>query len=869
MIRLIKSSLGQTNEDKRMETCSYIRLSPFVCPKVATAAVVLSAFALQSRAADDGIAFFESKVRPLLIKRCYECHSAEKKQKGGLSLDQRAGWETGGDSGPAIVPGDLKKSLIIEAVHHTDPDLAMPPKEKLTEAEIATLEQWVTMGAPDPRDGKVAAAAPKIDLEDGKQFWAFQPLSQPKVPTVKNTSWPLNDIDRFVLARLEKENLKPVADADARTLVRRASLDLLGLPPSQKDQSDLSDQSYQTFIDSLLANQAFGERWGRHWLDVARYAESTGVNWNIPYPVAWRYRDYVIAAFNADKPYDRFLQEQIAGDLMPAANDAQRNEQLIATGFLAIGMKDLQALTPKIYQMDIVDEQIDCLSRSVLGLSIACARCHDHKFDPIRTEDYYALAGIFTSTEPMSGVMRLKKKDLPGTRLAALAGVPDTMPEAKHDEFITATYDAVKLALKQRDLIQICDKAKETKKPAAEIAKLESEIAEVTAARQKALATFKALNVQDHASLSGKAMAVRDMRRPEDCPVYIRGETERPGATVPRGVPAVLTSTPITIKRGQSGRLELAQWLTSPTNALTARVMVNRIWLHLMGAGLVESVDDFGKTGQPPSHPELLDYLAQRFIESGWSVKSLIREIMLSRTYQLASSHDASAHDVDPANRLLWRANRVRLDSEALRDALLHVGGALDLKPPAGSPVQATANQVEFYNVEGLFNPVILAKKHLIEADKITPEFECMSDDCKHVHARGLLTRDYRFRSIYLPSIRGSTTAMREFFDGAAPEEVVGQRAVTTVPTQSLYLMNNPFAIECAKQLAQRVYGAASDDAGRIRLAFEHAFARPPTPAEMEKTSAFLKDYPSQDSELTWTVLCQTLLASAEFRYRY
>lgn len=841
----------------------------------------------QANAADAGMDFFESKVRPLLIKRCYECHSAEKKQKGGLSLDQRAGWETGGDSGPSIVPGNPDKSLVIQAVRHLDKDLAMPPKEKLADAEIAILEEWVKMGAPDPRDGKVAAATPKIDIAEGRKHWAFQPVANPQVPAVQDAKWPRTDLDRFALARLEKEKLHTVGDADARTLVRRASLDLTGLPPSPDEveafeaASSRDPQSaFAALVDRLLESPHFGERWGRHWLDVARYAESTGVNWNIPYPVAWRYRDYVIAAFNKDKPYDVFLREQIAGDLLPFRDDAQRNEQLIATGFLAIGLKDLQALTPQIYKMDIVDEQIDTMSRAMLGLSIACARCHDHKFDPIRTEDYYALAGIFTSTEPMAGVMRLKKKDLPVTRLASLAGVLDTMPEKLRDELIVATYDAVKLALKQRDTIQIRDKAKEKGKSTDEIAKLDAEIAEIKKQREAALAKFKELNARDHASLGGKAMAVRDERRPADCPVLIRGETTRPGAIVPRGVPAVLTSgdeAQIKIARGKSGRLELARWLTSPANPLAARVMVNRVWLHLIGAGLVESVDDFGTTGQAPSHPELLDFLAHRFIASGWSVKQLIRDIMLSRVYQLASTHDAAAHDIDPANRLLWRANRVRLDSEALRDAMLHVGGGLQLTPPVGSPVQDTANEVEFYNVEGLFNPIVLAKKHLLEADKITPDFKCMSDDCDHVHSRGLLTRDYRFRSVYLPSIRGGKTEMREFFDGAAPEEVVGKRAVTTVPTQSLFMLNSPFAVECAKLFANRIAGEAADEPARIRLAFLRALARPPTADETAKATSFLADYASLPGkegtspthDLAWTAFCQTLLASAEFRYRY
>jgi len=847
-------------------------------------------FVITTAAADQdakGIAFFESKVRPLLIKQCYECHSAEKKQKGGLVLDQRAGWETGGDSGPAIVPGDLKKSLVIEAIHHGDPDLAMPPKKKLSDSEIAILEEWVTMGAPDPRDGKVAETSPKIDLKAGRQFWSFQPISKPTPPTVKDTSWPRTDVDRFILARLESEGLKRVPDADPRTLIRRASLDLTGLPPSPEEVEAFveasnrshttheSNKTYEALIDRFLSSKAFGERWGRHWLDVARYAESTGVNWNIPYPLAWRYRDYVIAAFNADKPYDSFLHEQIAGDLLPFQNDAQRNEQLIATGFLAIGLKDLQALTPKVYQMDIVDEQIATLSRATMALSVDCARCHDHKFDPIRTEDYYALAGIFTSTEPLSGVMRLKKNDLPGTRLASLAGVPDSMPEKQRDDLILATYSAVKLSLTLRDKLQVLDKAKQEGKP--NVPDLERETAALAAKQEAELAKFEALNIQDHDSLRGKTMSVRDAK-PADCPVFIRGESDKPGKLVPRGVPAVLTSTEaFPIANGQSGRLELARWLTSPQHPLTARVMVNRVWLHLLGAGIVESVDDFGKTGQPPSHPELLDHLAQRFIENGWSVKQLIREIMLSRVYQLASTHDAAAHEKDAANRLLWRANRVRLDADALRDTMLHVGGRLDLTPPHGSPVQPIANQVEFYNVKGLFNPVVLNRVNLRGPDDPAPPKALIGTMKEPSHARGLLQRDYRFRSVYLPTIRGGKTEVRAYFDGAATEEVVGKRTVTTVPTQSLFLMNSPFAVDCASALAKRITGVASNPAERIELAFKLTLNRPPTADEASQITAYLTDYPNlpskedtvHDSDLAWVSFCQTLISCAEFRYRY
>jgi hypothetical protein len=941
------------------------------------ALMALLACTLSVSAADPGTDFFEKKVRPVLVEHCYKCHSAAAKQpKGGLALDSHAGLRTGGESGPAVVPGKPQDSLLLKAVRYTDDGLRMPPKGKLPDGVVADLEKWVAMGAPDPRaEGKPAAADKKpIDVHEGRKFWAFQPPRRHPVPAVKDAAWPRGDIDRFLLAQLEARGLRPVADADRATLLRRASFDLLGLPPTPEAikafVNDPAPDAFARVIDGLLASPHFGERWGRHWLDVARFAESSGGGRSLLFPDAWRYRDYVIEAFNTDKPYDRFIREQVAGDLLPSANPDERRQQVVATAFLVLGPTNYERQDKDILEMDVVDEQLDTLGRAFLGMTIGCARCHDHKFDPIPTRDYYALAGILKSTQTMihDNVSRWVEQPLPlgpeqeavvkkheaavaalqqkiqrakeaakkaGLAVAAAAGagavaardlpgivLDDTQAKQVgrwthskysgrfigdgylHDgnadkgqktltfvpEFPRAGRYEVRLAyvpggnratkvpvnilhldgeftghINQRevppidgrfvslgtfrfekgsqwfvmvsnedrsghvivDAVQflpeelIADSQAAAPKPeavakaglAAEVKKLEEELKRLTAGGPQ----------------RPVAMAVKEADKIEDCHICIRGNTHNRGEQVPRGFLQVATiGPPPAIPPRESGRRQLAEWLSRADNPLPARVMVNRVWHYLFGAGLVRTVDTFGVTGEPPSHPELLDYLALRFVQEGWSVKKLIREIMLSRTYQLSSAGQAAALAVDPENRLLWRRNRRRLDAEALRDAILAVSGQLDRT--VGGPNLKKGNVNEY-----------------------TYQF----DDTR--------------RSVYTPVLRNKLLELFEAFDFADPNLVGGRRNVSTVATQALYLMNSPFVLEQARHAAQAALAVPDlDDAGRVERAYRVALGRPPSEREWELALKAIagEEAASPEQRLAaWERLYQVLLACVDFRY--
>ncbi len=569
----------------------------------------------------DEIAFFEKKIRPVLATRCYSCHSAKsKKPKGGLLLDTKEALRAGGESGRAIVPGQPKKSLLIQALYHAEKGLRMPPSEKLPDPVIADFEQWVRMGAPDPRTGGVPLVRTEIDIEKGRQFWSFQPPRRHAPPQVRNASWPRSDSDRFLLAGMEARGVRPVADADHYALLRRVYFDLIGLPPSPEEveafAGNPSPREFEAVVDRLLASPHFGERWGRHWLDVARYGETSGRQNNFNYPHAWRYRDYVIAAFNNDKPFDRFVREQVAGDLLPPhpplspdggaegrvrGGPRQQADQQIATGFLALGPKPHGERNAQQFQMDVVDEQIDALSQAFLGLSAACARCHDHKFDPIPQRDYYALAGILRSSETCYGTIRVIQCLYPSpllefTRESGLpAGLPPLTAEERKDL--------------ERQVAEIRERRERQTKAGLSITGQEFNrlaISEGRLANYNADGTPKLL-----------AMGVRERTTPVDSPLYNRGEIDKPGETVPRGLLQVLTRQPVAIPTGHSGRLELAEWLASPHNPLTARVFVNRVWLHLFGRGLVSTPDNFGATGLRPSNQELLDDLAVSFMEDG------------------------------------------------------------------------------------------------------------------------------------------------------------------------------------------------------------------------------------------------------------
>jgi hypothetical protein len=772
------------------------------------------------------IAFFEKNIRPVLVKECYTCHATTaKKIKGGLTLDTRSGLREGGDSGPAIVPGKPSQSLLLKAIKHQHETLKMPPKKKLPDAVIADFEKWIAMGAPDPRDGDKAGKY-EINIKKGRKFWSFRPPKKMPPPKVQSTAWPRGAIDRFLLAGLEAKGLKPVADAGPRALLRRLYFDLTGLPPRPaevevfvKQAAANRQRALAAVVDRLLASPRFGERWGRHWLDVARYAESSGRTANFAYPHAWRYRDYVIAAFNKDKPFDQFVREQLAGDLLPAKNDRQKAEFLIATGFLALGPKAHDEASGLRFEMDVADEQIDATFQAFQGLTVACARCHDHKFDPIPQKDYYALAGIFRSTKTCYGTIRvfLNFHSSPLVSLPRGAGV--TAP--------LRTLTKERRAAIEEQVTNLNDQSRQITGRNAFLRRifLRSRIA--TLRSQLEL-------YESDGTPKGLAMGVRESFLDGDSRLYVRGELNQPGERVKRGFPQVLTTRQPDIRRG-SGRRELADWIASRDNPLTARVLVNRVWLHLFGRGLVPTPDNFGASGRRPSNPALLDYLAVRFVENGWSVKKLIRTIVLSRAYQLSARFDPKNFEADPDNVLVWRVPKRRLEAEALRDAILAVAGRLDLTPPRGSAVsRGGEGNVTFRFFRG--NPAGAADAH---------------------------------RSVYLPIIRDRLPELLTLFDFPDPSLIIGERATTTVPAQALYLMNNPFVIRQAEALADRLLAGAGTDAAKLKRAYLLCFSRPPSARELKRARQFLVRYGQDHSRsATWAALCQAFLGSAEFSHR-
>ena len=754
--------------------------------------------------------FFENKIRPVLVSKCYECHSAQaKKLKGGLYLDTRAGARKGGENGPAVVPGDLTKSLLIAAIHYEDKDTAMPPKAKLPDNVIADFEEWIKMGAPDPREGAVAASL-KMTAEEAKHFWSFQPVKAPALPEVKDTEWAWTDLDRFIRAAQEAKGLAPVADADRMTMVRRIYFDLTGLPPTPQQAyafiHDADSNVLQKTVDKLLKSQQFGERWGRHWMDIARYGESTGKERNYPFPEAWRYRDYVIAAFNKDKPYDQFIREQVAGDLLPVKSGAQRNEHIIATTFLALGPKSVAEKNKALFTCDLIDEQIDVVTRGFIGLTVSCARCHDHKFDPVSMKDYYAMAGIFRSTDTCYGINGGKVRN-PSNLLPLIA---DTTPAT--------------LAMNTLD--------PDEQKP------VRSEKGKKGPGGKKkgknAPLPVKTLDVPAEVRTIGSAMGVHEGRI-GDSPLFERGEPDEPREKVARGiVPAIYVPEAPAIPESQSGRLQLAQWIASPNNPLTARVAVNRVWMQLFGAGIVPTSDNFGQMGTRPSNQALLDYLAARFMQNGWSMKSLIRDIVLSRTYQLSSARDAKNQGVDPDNLTLWHASQRRLDAEAIRDAVLSITGELDLTPAQGSIVSTMPDA-----------------------------------DLAKAHVYGMLENESLARSVYLPILRNRVPEVLEMFDFAEPSLLTASRDVTNVPPQALFMLNGSFIDKQANIAARILMKAPMSDAARIDAAYWRFLCRPATSAEQARAVQFLQHMGKAGgaAERGMTALSQALFASAEFRY--
>ncbi|HCO25324.1 MAG TPA: hypothetical protein DIT97_20725 [Gimesia maris] len=1075
--------------------------------------------------------FFEKRIRPLLIKHCFDCHS-EDSIESGLRVDTFAGLVIGGERGPAIVAGKPNQSLLISAVKHSG-QLHMPPKDKLSQKAIIDLTEWVRGGAywPDAKPVEVL----KQETPDGplftkaqQEFWAFQSPRKPKLPEVHDTDWGKSPLDLFVLAKLEASGGTPAPAADRETLIRRATFDLTGLPPTRAEiEAFLNDESPEAFarvIDRLLASPRYGERWGRHWLDVARYADSNGLDENLAYANAWRYRDYVIAAFNKDKPYDQFLQEQLAGDILAARDDAEnRNEKITATGFLSIGAKMLAEDDQTKMQMDIIDEQLDTVGRTFMGLTLGCARCHTHKFDPIPIEDYYSLAGIFKSTKTMenfkvvarwqeqllaspSEIEALEKQKQQIAALdAEIQSITDKADERLlkqergkiaayllaaeiknyHDlqnsdaqsigadprlyesqsailleaeayqsgnvvksttgygEGIGVIYNAGKLPNIAEYEVEISEAGRyqvelryaaaaarpvqllingnlvndsaagkvtgswypksqqwkvegiyqfkaglnrvrlESKKVFPHIDKLliakpnvstgqtENRVAALTPPEQtlvggfllqwaeylkktagekgspfvvwneliqsgtvpqelvetdqrfevlktvpeeqrlaKAAELYQALFAEvdqewqsyqkTKAGQAAKvlpdpkreairsvlydskgpfalpedreknytaelltqlktkrgkkkeltaalpeyptAMAVSE-QKPENIKVHLRGSHFTLGKEVPRQFLRIIEGegqTPIDDQR--SGRLQLAEWLTSDTHPLTARVMVNRIWRWHFGTGIVRTTDNFGKLGERPSHPELLDWLAVQFVENGWSIKDLHRLIMLSATYQMSTEFDPEMAAVDPENRLLWRMNRRRLEAEAIRDSILAVSGKLDYE--MGGSLLTVEN-----------------RKYVTSTRNVDP-----------------VVYETNRRSVYLPIIRSALYEVLQAFDFADPSVLSGNRVHTTVAPQALFMMNSKFIMQNTEDFAESIlHETHLKESAKVNRIYERIFGRSATEKETAQALAYLKlyrreladlDLPAEQKELrTWQSLCRALISSNEFLF--
>ena len=933
-----------------------------------------------------GLDFFEKRIRPVLVEHCYECHAAGQKRQGGLLLDTRAGIRRGGDSGEAVVPGKPQDSLLLAALRYDS--FEMPPKGQLPKDVIADFEKWIRIGAPDPREGSDDSTGPSVEdmLEQGRSFWSFKPVKRPDLPVVSDAGWEQTPVDRFVQAKLDQAGLKPLGPANKLALLRRVYFDLVGLPPTPEQIDaflrDDDPQALERLVDELLKSPEFGERWGRHWLDVVRFSESSGGGRTRVFEEAWRYRDYVIDAFNSGKPFDRFIREQLAGDLLDADTLDEQRANLAATSLLSIGPINYELQDKNLLDMEVVDEQLDVINKAFLGMTIGCARCHDHKFDPIPSRDYYALAGIFTSTKTLNhanvsnpvmrdlpvdedtqqqlaayaakvdpltaqisdvekSIKRLEGKDSGSAMnivpIAALAGsvIDETRaqlvgawsPSTSVKGFVGDGYhhssesdaqaifefkidqpgryevrlsytaasnrasnasvtiwhpdgdgtvtvnmqkappldshfvslgsfdfsETLRVILQCRDAdgvviadaVQLLPAAADGEVVSSFVGRPKtagSDPQEATAANQK-LADLKGELAELNQRLKRlqknsppalpAVMSVEEGDSPDDCSICIRGNVHNRGPKVPRGFLSIMTGgKPAAIPDGASGRRELADWIASPDNTLTARVAANRIWYWLMGNGIVRSVDNFGTTGELPTHPELLDWLASEFVDHDWSVRHLIRQIVLSKTYQLANQSDPDALRVDPENRLLAYAPRRRLDAECIRDAILSVSGQLDLTP-GGSTIRPGTKSEFGYE----FN---------------SEEF------------------DGRRRSVYVPVFRNTLLDVFEVFDFADPNLPMGRRAVSTLPTQGLYFLNSPWIYQQSGFAAERLHqNNEITETERIDRAHLLFLGRLPTPAERSLAEELLSEAGSEPAARTkaWTLICQSLFASLDFRY--
>jgi cytochrome c553 len=873
----------------------------------------------QQEASSNGLEFFEKQIRPVLVENCYSCHSAQaKKPQGGLFVDSIEGMLKGGASGePAVIPGDPEKSLLIKAIRYSDAKLQMPLGGKLPDNVIKDFEKWIKMGAPAPRLAVAKAAGSagpwaSYNFDEARKFWSFQPVKDRTPPNVKNRGWVKSPIDRFILAELEKREMRPVTDAGKRALIRRATFDLTGLPPSPEEidafLGDRSPAAFEKVIERLLASPAYGERWGRHWLDLVRYADTAGDNSDYPVPAAYRYRNYVIESFNKDKPYDQFIREQIAGDILakyrapradaklpeddadetPGANksslteiEKSRQEKIIATGYLAMSRR----FGSRNKEMNLtIDDTIDNLGKTFLGLSTSCARCHDHKFDPIPQRDYYALYGIFNST----------RYSFPGAEIyphpaemVALNSGPEAETFYKVQKELSELDDRVEF-LKVEKGAAARNKAMKEKEEAAAAAKSNNQSGPQAGQEgnkvEESGYEFKPADFDRDSDNSRRAG--QSKRMPDDVDAEMKrvrariselharykkvpkayavvegltanarlqrkGDPKNLGDEIPRGFLTILGAQLVPRVHPGSGREFLAEWIADPKNPLTPRVMVNRIWQLHFGKGLVQTSNDFGVRGRAPTHPELLDWLAARFIEGGWSIKKMHRIIMLSHVYRLASSEDSKGRGrnslfaanaaVDVNNDYLWHFDRRRLSAEETRDAILSMSNRLDRT---------------------------MGEEHPFPQEQ-TWRFS------QHVQFFGVY--DTNRRSVYLMQQRLKKHPFFEVFDGADTNMPVAERPLSTTPLQALFLMNNKWFHEQAEAFAIRIGMAYQTTAERVNHAYRLAYGRSATPEEINEAAAFLQEAkhrleklktPVEDmTRMALASYCRVLMSSNEFLY--
>lgn len=727
-----------------------------------TSDVKLTPVGLAPQVASAQEQYFETRVRPLLVSKCFGCHAG--KQAGGLRLDSRTAVLKGGSEGLVVDVGHPENSLLLKAVHYTDKSLQMPPSGQLDPADVAILEQWVRDGVAWPAGLPTVETSSVTDKD--RTWWAYQKPVPPAIPQT-NSRWVYNDVDRFVLAKLDEMHLPTVHDADKRTMIRRVTYDLTGLPPTSQEVaaylSDKSPDAYPKLVDRLLNSKAYGERWGRIWLDVVRYSDTSGDGADYPVPEIYKYRDYVIKSIADDKPYDRFIREQIAGDLLPAKTEDEHWQNIIATGYLANAN----------HTEDPVSDAIDNIGYAYLGTTVACARCHDHKFDPVPTADYYAMYGILASSK-----------------------------------FSSTGWEEVRY---QRDLIYRDPKVIET----PEYKNFEEQLKPVA----DAIAAVNKLPFFDDVlpALQARRMALFQHQpqfesaygvvegTPHNEHIEHLGDKKNLGDEVPRHFLQVLGNWQLPSTTTGSGRLEMANWIASPDNPVTARVMVNRIWQGHFGRGIVATPNDFGKRGSPPSDQPLLDYLATQFVAKGWSIKALHRMILLSHTYQLSSEDSAASEKIDPENLYLWRHSRSRMDAEEIRDTMLATSGTLDTTPAGPQPFPSEAEWN--YSAHAPFSAVYETNR----------------------------------RTLYVMAQRTRRHPYLGLFDGANAALSVAQRDSSVTPLQALYFMNAAFPKKCADSVTQKLQSSYATQHEQIRWAFLTIYGRPPEKVELDHAAEFLQ----------------------------